>query len=56
MAKKEIRNKQVGLMVEPKMHKELTEIAERKYMTLSTYIYSVLKEELKQKENDPTWR
>lgn len=53
MAKKEIRDKHIGLLVEPKMHKELTKIASGKYMTLSTYIYSVLKDMLKRKENDP---
>lgn len=53
MGKKEIRSKHIGMLVEPKMHKEMTEIAKTKYMTLSTFIYSVLKEHLKRKENDP---
>lgn len=53
MGKKEIRDKHIGLLVEPRMQKELTKIAAGKYMTLSTYIYSVLKEHLKRKENDP---
>ena len=53
MAKKEIRSKHIGLLVEPTMHKVLTKIAAEKYMTLSTYIYSILKDMLKRKENDP---
>lgn len=52
MGKKEIRNKHIGLLVEPTMHKELTRIAAEKYLTLSTYIYSVLKDKLKKGEND----
>lgn len=49
---KENRNKHIGLVVEPKMYDELREIADEKYMTLSTFIYSILKEMLKRKEND----
>ena len=49
----EKRNKHIGLVVEPSMCQELKKIADAKYMTLSTYIYSVLKDHLKRKENDP---
>ena len=49
----EYRIKHIGLVVEPRMHRELKKIADEKYMTLSTYIYSILKDHLKRKENDP---
>ena len=47
------RNKHIGLVVEPEMHDELRKIADEKYMTLSTFVYSILKEWLKRKESDP---
>jgi len=46
------RDKHIGLVVEPKMYDELKKIADEKYMTLSTFIYSILKDHLKRKEND----
>ncbi len=49
----ENRDKHIGLLVEPSMCRKLKKIADEKYMTLSTYIYSILKEHLKRKENDP---
>lgn len=48
----EKRDKHIGLVVEPSMCRELKKIADEKYMTLSTYIYSILKDHLKRKEND----
>ncbi len=52
MAGMENRNKHIGLVVEPKMYDELRKIADGKYLTLSTLIYSVLKEWLKKKESE----
>lgn len=49
----EKRDKHIGLVVEPSMCRKLKIIADEKYMTLSTYIYSILKDHLKRKENDP---
>ena len=49
----ENRDKHIGLVVEPSMCRQLKKIADKKYMTLSTYIYSILKDHLKRKENDP---
>lgn len=49
----ERRDKHIGLVVEPSMCQKLKKIADEKYMTLSTYIYSILKDHLKRKENDP---
>ena len=48
----ENRDKHVGIVVELSMYQELKKIAKEKYMTLSTYIYSILKDHLKRKEND----
>jgi len=48
----EIRNKHIGVVVEPKMRDQLKKLADEKYMTLSTFIYGILKDYLKRKEND----
>ena len=49
----ENRDKHIGLVVEPSMCRKLKKIANEKYMTLSTYIYSILKDHLKRKKSDP---
>lgn len=44
------RDQHLGLVVEPKMHRELKAIADSKYITLSTLCYGILKEWLKEQK------
>lgn len=52
--KPEIRDKHLGVVVEPSFHKELTAIAASRHLPLSTFVYVILTEWLEKHKAEAT--